>query len=179
MGQPGQAEDSREAGRGPWPVSRDGVASGPSGCEPKSDRDDQRVIGVAQDGNEVRDEIDRRDQIQQQRAQPEPDTGGQSLIGGEALQQTHHIWGKAQKIHERRTARVFALLEPEHENKHQPEDHQPANDAEGNLPPLRHCYEPSRPSPAFELGEVVMTRFSQQTTSKVGPGHAASDPTLP
>lgn len=107
---------------------RDGFASGSPGREAKSDNDDQRVIGLAQDGNEVRDEVDRGDQIHQQHSQPDPDPDRHVSIGGDTLQEEHHVWGETKKIRERRTTWVFALLEPKHENEDQPHQHQAADD---------------------------------------------------
>ena len=182
-GQPCQTQNSSQTSRGPRPVLRDGIAARAPGRESKSDRYDQRVVGISQHRDEIRDEVDRRDQIHQQHAQPDPDPNRQGTVRGETLQQAQDVRGETKKIHQRRTTRVFALLQPQHKDKHQPQQDQPADDADDddddNLPPLRHDYESSGTAPGFGLVEVLMTRFSQRVTATAEGGSQLGCPRHP
>lgn len=53
--------------------------------------DDDHVVDVAQDRNEVRNEVDRKGQVDKQRTEPPPDSDRQRPVDVEAAQQSDDI----------------------------------------------------------------------------------------
>ena len=89
-------------------MSFDGVLPRPSGNRPERDRHDDDVIGVAQYGHEIRDQIDRREQLREQEKQADTHASGHVRVGSQPPQQPNEIGKQPQRIAHRYRAGVEA-----------------------------------------------------------------------
>jgi hypothetical protein len=68
--------DTSQSAKGPqslrcaWPVALECVSAGVLGGEPQDDRNDDRIVGVAKNRNEIRNQVDGRQQIDEEDAEP-------------------------------------------------------------------------------------------------------------
>ena len=111
------------------------VAARPTRRESQSDRDDDGVVGIAENGDEIRNQVDRRQQVEQKNREPDSNTTRYGSIGGEALEQPRYVGRESNEVTKRSTTRMPALLDPENQNESQPQDQQPAEHAQSDLPP--------------------------------------------
>jgi AraC-like DNA-binding protein len=87
IGGAGQTQDRAQPVRGSGPVTPDRVGAAAADDRAQRDGDDDGVVGVADDGNEVGHQVDRRDQVGQQQPQPDAYPSGQGGVGGEAFEE--------------------------------------------------------------------------------------------
>ncbi len=75
----------------------DGRAGG-SGDRPHNNRDDYGVIGVTDDGDEVRNQVDRKCQTAEKERQFDADSAGHRRVGGQSLEQPNQVWQQPRSV---------------------------------------------------------------------------------
>jgi hypothetical protein len=69
---------------------------GPAHHRTENSGDDDRVVRVTEHRNEIGDQIDGHRQVDQQQRQPDTNSPGQGLVGGEAAHQPQHVGQQSQ-----------------------------------------------------------------------------------
>jgi hypothetical protein len=97
---PCEAADGLESLLGAGPVTGDRVRSGPADHRSQDERDEDRVVGVAEDRDEVGDQVDRHRQVGEQAPQPEAYAAGQRGVAREPGDEPEQVGQQPDRVTE-------------------------------------------------------------------------------
>lgn len=89
--QAGEAAQGGEPVVGPGPLRSHSIEAGSAHDAAQGCGDDDGVVGVTEDRDEVRDQIDRHRQVSKQQTKADPHTSRQRLVSSEAMDQADHV----------------------------------------------------------------------------------------
>ena len=101
----GKADHGSESIVGAWPVGSDGVEAGPADDAPQHGGDDDGVVGITEDGHEVRDEINGNSEIGQQQHKPDAYSMREGFVRSQPADQAKHIGQQPQCLAQESAAR--------------------------------------------------------------------------
>ena len=100
-----KADHGSESIVGAWPVGSDGVEAGPADDAPQHGGDDDGVVGITEDGHEVRDEINGNSEIGQQQHKPDAYSMREGFVRSQPADQAKHIGQQPQCLAQESAAR--------------------------------------------------------------------------
>jgi hypothetical protein len=107
------------------------LQSGPPYDRAQDGCDDDRIIGVTEDRDEVRHEIDGKGQIGQEQREPYAHSSGQGGVGGQATDQAQHVGQQPQRLAEQAAARPE---DRQRRDQRQPGDQQRDREPDQQIP---------------------------------------------
>jgi hypothetical protein len=102
--QPRRARERREPFVRPRPVPPDGRGTGAAHDEPEHEHREDGVVGVTEDGDEIRDEVERHRHVGEEQPEGDPGAARQFAIDGEVPEEPQRVGQEAQGGRARRSA---------------------------------------------------------------------------
>lgn len=133
---PGQTLDHGEAGRTPGPVAFQRTGACAADHRAQDQGHDNDIVGIADDRQEIRDQVDGHQQISQQQEQPHADSTRKAPVGGQAAQEGEQVWQQSKGFPHAHRFGVSAGVEGQQDQQHGVDQSYPADNGNYGLPPV-------------------------------------------
>jgi hypothetical protein len=116
-------------------VAAQRVGAGPPDDRPQDQGHDDHVVGVPEDGDEVRHQVDRRGQVAEQQHQAQPHATGQRPVGRQTAQQPQQVGQQAEDVAQPERLGVTAGRHQQRSQHDQVGDEEAGRHGDQRLPP--------------------------------------------